>query len=97
MENKAAEAKPKPAQEKPATKAKLSFKESRELETLPGQIEALEMEQTALGAKLADGELYRTNPDEVKRLQARSAEIDEALLVMMQRWEEIEAKQNSAS
>src|SRR5574340_549940 len=49
----AAAAKPKPAQEKPAAKIKLSFKENRELETLPGQIEALEQEQSVLGAKLA--------------------------------------------
>jgi ATP-binding cassette subfamily F protein uup len=60
---------------------------------LPGQIEALEQEQSMLGAKLADGELYRANPDEVKRLQARTAEIEEALLPALARWEELEAKQ----
>jgi len=94
-EKKAAAAKPKPAQEKPAAKIKLSFKESRELETLPGQIEALEQEQSALGAKLADGELYRANPEEAKRLQARTAEIEEALLAALARWEELEAKQRA--
>ncbi|MBU1979842.1 MAG: ATP-binding cassette domain-containing protein, partial [Gammaproteobacteria bacterium] len=92
-EKKAAAAKPKPAQGKPAAKAKLSFKELRELEALPGQIEALEQEQSMLGAKLADGELYRANPEEVKRLQARNAEIEEALLSVMARWEELEEKQ----
>jgi len=84
--------KPKPTQEKPSAKIKLSFKETRELETLPGQIEALEQEQSTLARKLADGDLYRTNPEEVKRLQARTAEIEEALLAALARWEELEAK-----
>ncbi|MBS4098411.1 MAG: ATP-binding cassette domain-containing protein [Sulfuricella sp.] len=82
--------------EKPVQKAKLSFKENRELETLPGQIEALEKEQKEIGTKLADGELYRTNPDEVKRLQARYDAIDELLLSSLGRWEELEAKLKGA-
>jgi len=48
-EEKAAEKKPapapKPAEKKPAAKSKLSFKAARELEELPGRIEALEQEQ----------------------------------------------------
>ena len=92
-EKKSAEApKTKPAAEKPAAKVKLSFKETRELETLPGQIEALEQEQREIGEKLSDGELYRTNPKEATRLQARHAEIDDVLLVSLARWEELEAK-----
>jgi ABC transport system ATP-binding/permease protein len=87
----APKAKPAPA-EKPVQKVKLSFKENRELETLPGQIGALEKEQKDIGAKLADGELYRTNPEEVKRLQARYDQIDELLLTSLARWEELEAK-----
>ena len=59
---------------------------------MPGQIEALEQEQSTLARKLADGDLYRTNPEEVKRLQARTAEIEEALLAALARWEELEAK-----
>ncbi len=87
-----APARPRPAQEKTAAKPKLSFKEQREIEALPGQIEALEKEQHAIGEQLADGELYRTNPDEVKRLQARNAEIEDELLVALARWEELEGK-----
>ncbi len=88
----AAPAKPQPAPEKPAAKPKLSFKETRELEALPAQIEALEQEQQAIGEKLADGDIYRADPDGVKRLNARTAEIEEALLAAMTRWEELEAK-----
>jgi len=95
-EEKAAEKKPAPApkaaEKKPAAKTKLSFKETRELEELPGRIEALEREQKELGEKLMDGELYRTDPEQVKRLQARCDEIDGDLLAAMARWEELEAK-----
>ncbi|MDD5330785.1 MAG: ABC transporter ATP-binding protein, partial [Sulfuricella sp.] len=86
-------AKPQPTPEKPAAKSRLSFKETRELEALPAQIEALEQEQQAIGAQLADGDIYRTDPDAVKRLNARTGEIEEALLAAMTRWEELEAKQ----
>jgi ATP-binding cassette subfamily F protein uup len=89
----AAPAKPQPAQAKPAAKPKLSFKEIRELEALPAQIEALEQEQHMIGEKLADGEIYRSSPEEVKRLQARNAAIEAELLAVLARWEELEAKQ----
>jgi ATP-binding cassette subfamily F protein uup len=97
-EKKPAEpSKPKPSGEKPAAKIKLSFKENRELETLPAQTEALENEQREIAAKLSSGELYRSAPAEAKSLQARHAEIDDALLECLARWDELEAKQKAAS
>jgi ATP-binding cassette subfamily F protein uup len=95
----AASIRPGPAKAKPAPArpAKLSYNEARELELLPGQIEALEAEQGAITARLADGELYRANPEEVKRLQGRYAEIEAGLLGLLSRWEELEAKQGGAS
>jgi ATP-binding cassette subfamily F protein uup len=60
---------------------------------LPTQIEALELEQHLIGEKLADGEIYRSSPEEVKRLQARNAAIEAELLAVLARWEELEAKQ----
>ncbi len=88
--------KAKAASTKPAARIKLSFKENRELEALPAQVEALETEQREIGEKLADGELYRRAPEEAKRLQARHAEIDDLLLESLARWEELEAKQKEA-
>ncbi|TCV79020.1 ATP-binding cassette domain-containing protein [Sulfurirhabdus autotrophica] len=84
--------KQKPVEAKPAARAKLSYKESRELEALPQQIQALEKEQAAITEKLADTSLYQTQPDEVKALQARFAEIDEEMLLALARWEELEVK-----
>ncbi len=75
---------------------KLSFKEQRELEQLPQQIADLETEQATISARLADPDLYRKEPGEVQRLNQRYAEIDEALMAALQRWEAIEARAKGA-
>ena len=75
-------------QRKPAAPArKLSYKEQRELEELPGRIEALEAEQKALGERLASNELYTNEPQRAGELQARYAQIEEALMAALERWE----------
>ena len=61
-------------EEKP--KAKLSYKETRELEALPKEIEALEAEQQALAAKMHAPEYYKQPPDVLRADQQRSAEIE---------------------
>ena len=76
----------------PATKKKLSYKEQRDLDTLPATIAQLEDEQKTITEKLADTNLYTQQPEEVKRLNQRFQEIDETLLELLQRWEEIEAR-----
>ena len=69
-------------------KRKLSYKEQRELEALPGRIEALEAEQAALAARLADPGLYAAvGGAEFQALQARHAALDEELLAALERWE----------
>ncbi|MGE5651498.1 MAG: ABC transporter ATP-binding protein, partial [Bacillota bacterium] len=71
---------------------KLSYKEQRELETLPQLIADLEAEQKTISEQLADPELYRQRPEEVQRLNERFAEIDELLMESLEKWEAIEAK-----
>ena len=80
----AAEVPPTPPAAKPR---KLSYKEQRELDELPGRIEALEAEQVSLAALLADAEAYTRDPKGVATAQARVALIDDELLVAMERWE----------
>ncbi len=75
----------------PPSKKKLSYKETRELEALPQQIEDLENEQKALAEKLNDPDFYR-DPAAVQATNARLAEIDEALLLALERWEELESR-----
>src|SRR3569623_2643587 len=77
---------------KPASKSKLSFKETRELEALPAQIEALEIEQAQIAERLADPVLYQSSPQDAVALQARSEAIEAELLEALTRWEMLEAK-----
>jgi ATP-binding cassette subfamily F protein uup len=71
---------------------KLSYKEQRELETLPQLISDLETEQKTISEQLADPELYKQHPEEVQRLNSRFAEIDDLLMESLEKWEAIEAK-----
>ncbi|NRT56410.1 ATP-binding cassette domain-containing protein [Sphaerotilus uruguayifluvii] len=74
----------------PATpKRKLSYKEQRELDELPARIAALEDEQKALGELLNGSELYTRSPEKVAETHARFAAIDEELLALLERWEEL--------
>ena len=85
-----------PASAKAAPKSKLSYKEARELETLPAQLEALEAEQAQVAERLADPALYQSSPQEAAALQARSEAIEAELLAALARWEALEAKAAAA-
>ena len=69
---------------------KLSYKEQRELEELPAKIEALEAEQAQLNASLTDPAFYQNNNAEVCQAVERLKEIEEELLGVYGRWEELE-------
>ena len=72
-----------------APKSKLSFKEQKELDSLPDRIAALEDEQSTLTARLSSGALAGPEAAAVStRLGALAAEIDAAML----RWEELESR-----
>lgn len=74
----------------PAPKKKLSYKDQRELEMLPAEIEALEKEQAELSDKLADGSWFVTDAAAATKASERLGEIDEILLEKMERWDELE-------
>jgi ATP-binding cassette subfamily F protein uup len=76
-----------------ARSVKLSYNESRELAALPQQIEQLEAESTALNAELLDPELFRAQPARARDVQQRLELIEESLLEMLGRWDELENKQ----
>ena len=77
-----------------AKKIKLSYKEQRELEELPLLIASLEDEQSQITLQLNAPDFYKTNPADARRINARFTEIEEKLLVALERWEEIEARTN---
>jgi ATP-binding cassette subfamily F protein uup len=78
----------KPTQQRPR---KLTFKEERELETLPDKIGELEEEQESLHRTLADPEFYKNSGGEVAALNARLGALELELAEAYRRWEELEA------
>jgi ATP-binding cassette subfamily F protein uup len=75
--------------EKP--KAKLSYKEARELEALPKEIQTLEAEQKSLADKISGPEYYRQPPEALRADGARAAEIEALLVKKLERWEALES------
>ncbi|MFM2059213.1 MAG: hypothetical protein RLY71_3598, partial [Pseudomonadota bacterium] len=71
---------------------KLSYKEQRELDELPTRIEALEAEQKLLNADLHGTELYSRSAEEIAAVHARYGQIDEELMALLERWEELSAR-----
>ena len=68
---------------------KLSYKEQRELDELPNRIAALEAEQATLQAQLSDPDIYKKDPKAVPDIQARHDAIDEELMTLLERWEQL--------
>ena len=84
------------AKQAPATPTKvatkLSFKEQKELDEIPAQIDKLEAEQNDINTQLADNDIYKAQADKVKTLQARLATIETLLENLLARWEILDAK-----
>jgi ATP-binding cassette subfamily F protein uup len=80
----------KSLQARERTRAKLSYKETRELEALPAEIEALEAEQRALAARMSAPEYFKQGPDALRADRARSAEIEALLMDKLERWHALE-------
>ncbi len=80
------ESKPVPSKREQLSKKKLSYKEQRELEQLPGHIAALETEQQEIREQLADGQLYAQDGIRAAALLQRDAEIEDLLLAALERW-----------
>jgi len=82
---------------KPAKPApnKLSYKETRELEQLPAQIEALEAEQKALAAAMGSGDYHKRGGEQMRSDAARATEIETLLETAFARWAELDQKRNA--
>ena len=78
------------ARTKPRTK--LSYRETRELEALPAEIESLEAAQKELSTKMSGPDYYRQPPEVLREDQRRSAEIAELLDRKLERWHELESR-----
>ncbi|MEN6441215.1 MAG: ATP-binding cassette domain-containing protein [Syntrophobacter sp.] len=70
----------------------ISFKEQRELESLPGRIEELEEELEKLYQLLSDPSLYQQSGSEVPKVKARLEDLKQEITEAYRRWDELETK-----
>ena len=91
----AAPARPAPAAEPrraASHQARLTFKEKRELEALPAELEALEREQLALTDLMSTADYHRRGADAIRADRQRATEIERLLAEKFERWGELDAK-----
>ena len=83
---------PRPTGVSPAQRVKLSYKETRQLEQLPKEIEALEREQRELTVKMSASDYHKQGAAQMKADSERSAEIELLLTDKLERWTALEEK-----
>ena len=71
---------------------KLSFKENRELASLPAEIEQLEQEQRELAARMSSGSYHAEGAARIKVDRERGAAVERMLEEKFARWAELDAR-----
>jgi ATP-binding cassette subfamily F protein uup len=69
---------------------KLGYKEQRELESLPREIESLELEQAALLARMSSAQYHEASADTMRTDSERAAAIEQEMARRFTRWEQLE-------
>ena len=77
---------------KPSAAAKLSYKENRELATLPAEIESLEQAQRELNERMSAPDYHKQGAAQIKADLERAQEIERHLGEKFERWSDLEAK-----
>ncbi|MDQ3566131.1 MAG: ATP-binding cassette domain-containing protein [Pseudomonadota bacterium] len=75
-----------------ASRVKLSYKEARELEQLPAEIEALEREQHELTMGMSRGDYHKRGAEQIKAERKRTEEIERQLAESFERWTKLDEK-----
>ena len=77
-------------------RVRMSFKEQRELEALPAEIEALEREQHELSERMCAPDYHRQEVARLKADRHRAEAIEAMLRERFERWGELDAKAQAA-
>lgn len=85
-----AAAAPSEAPSEAPAKKKLSYKLQRELEALPGQIDAVEAELAGVQETIAQQDFYLRPQDEQRETLARLDALQQELDALLERWAELE-------
>ncbi|MGC2061907.1 MAG: ATP-binding cassette domain-containing protein [Thermodesulfovibrionales bacterium] len=93
-ERKDRENRQRPRPERPRI---LTFKENKELETLPALIESLEKERDELYAVLADPDFYRKEGSRIPETKTRIGEAEREIATAYARWEALELIREGAA
>ncbi len=75
---------------------RLSYKEQRELETLPDKIESLEAEQSSLYERMADSDFYRQSGDEISLARERLETLKKELEACYEHWQHLDSLSKAA-
>ncbi|MBN2702551.1 MAG: ATP-binding cassette domain-containing protein, partial [Methylothermaceae bacterium] len=81
---------PEPQFRRQRAKTKLSYKEERELASLPAEIEQLETRQATLNAQIAEPDFYRQDKSAIEATLAELQELEQTLEGKYSRWDELE-------
>ena len=76
----------------PKSRRKLSYKEQKELDALPAEIEALEAEQRTLTERMSAADYGQAGAGQIAADGRRIAEIEDLLMRKLERWEALEAE-----
>lgn len=77
-------------------KSSLTYQEQLDLAALPKQIETMEVKQTELNNKISQPKFYQQSEDKVAAVQDKLTQLTEKLELAYERWQQLEAKQESA-
>ena len=75
-----------------SSRKKLSFKEQRELETLPERIERMEAEHDTLRERIASPDFYKESPEAIASALARADELKHLLHDTYARWDDLDSR-----
>lgn len=73
----------------PPVKQKLSYKDKRELESLPDHIEGLEQEKMAIEVKIAESAFYQQDKAVISQTLQRLETLEQQLDISYRRWEQL--------
>ena len=78
--------------DKPVAPAKATYREQQELKQLPSRIEALELEQRELAARVAGADFYKESGESIASALDRLSALEREILEAYARWSELDAR-----
>ena len=78
----------------PKPKGKLTYKDQHALETLPGEIEAINAQLKELEAKISDGDFYERDPNGFNAAIAKMGKLQETVAAKEELWLDIEMRKD---